>query len=124
MGRVLVNMLEKKDKTFGRISGAVPAEIKSYVLIMFDISNTKKYSILTKILKKYAYRIQKSVYEAYIRPADYKILVSKIEKLMDSPQYYDLVDRIRVYRMTGTCNALIYGPCFDECDLLEENVFL
>ncbi len=118
-----MNKLDKCDKSYNRIMGAVPAETKCYMLIMFDISDIKKYNVLTKLLKKYAYRIQNSVYEAYMKPADYRSLVSRIDKLMSSSRFYNQDDRIRIYRMTGSCNALVYGPCRDEYSELEENIF-
>ena len=50
-----MNHSEKTELSLGRITGAVPAENRYYVLILFDISETKKYtctkpSLLTSFL--------------------------------------------------------------------------
>lgn len=118
-----MNKLQKCERSYGRVVGAVPAETKCYVLIMFDISDIKKYNVLTKLLKRYAYRIQNSVYEAYMTPSNYRSLVCGIDKIMSSKRYFNPNDRIRLYRMTGSCGALVYGPCNSELSESEENIF-
>lgn len=119
-----MNNLKKKERSYSRIEGCVPAESKCYVFIMFDISDIKKYNAITKVFKHYGYRIQNSVYEGYIKPGDYRNLITDIEKIMGGKHFFNPEDRVRVYRITGSCSAVIYGPCSDEYDLLEENVFL
>lgn len=116
--------LKKTDLSLGRIVGASPSENKHYVLVMFDISETRKYVLITRLLKRYCFHIQNSVYEAYLRPFDYKNLVSGIEKLMDSKKYFNPDDRVRIYRLSGGCNAVVYGPCGDDLAVLEENLFI
>lgn len=116
--------LKKTDLSLGRIAGPSPSENKYYVLVMFDISETKKYTLLTKLLKSYCFHIQNSVYEAYLKPQDLKELVASIEKLMLSGRYFNPDDRVRVYRMSGGCSAVVYGPCSDDMALLEENLFI
>ena len=59
-----MSALETSTRHYGRKEGASPAENKFYTLIMFDISNRKKYSLITKLLKRYSRCIQNSVYEA------------------------------------------------------------
>ena len=49
-----MSMLETSVRHYGRKEGASPAENKFYTLIMFDISNRKKYSLITKLLKRYS----------------------------------------------------------------------
>ena len=36
--------------------------------MLFDIASEKKYRLLMRILKRYATRIQKSVFDAYLKP--------------------------------------------------------
>lgn len=119
-----MKILKKAERFFNRIDGAVPAENKCYVLVMFDISDAKKYSILTKLFKRYGYRIQNSVYEGYVKMSAYKELVRGVDRIMGGERFYNSNDRVRIYRMTGSCSALVYGPCSDECSACEENVFL
>lgn len=116
--------LSKTDLALGRITGASPSENKYYALVMFDISEIRKYTLLTRLLKRYCFHIQNSVYEAYLRPSDLRELVASIEKLMASERYFNPDDRVRVYRMSGGCSAVVYGPCGDDGALLEENLFI
>lgn len=101
--------LRKATRHYGKHEGPSPAENKFYTLIMFDISNRKKYVLLTKLLKRYGRRIQNSVYEAYLKSSDIKRLVEDIERLMGSERYFDPADRVRVYRFSGGCNAVLFG---------------
>lgn len=91
---------------------------------MFDISNRKKYSLITKLLKRYSRRIQNSVYEAYLKPADMKELTEAIERLMGSERYFDSADKVRVYKMSGSCSAVLYGECADDDNDLRQNIFI
>lgn len=108
----------------GKISGSSPSENKYYVLVMFDISKTKKYTLLTRILKRYCFHIQNSIYEAYLKSSDFKKLVKDIEKLMSSERFFNPDDRIRIYKVSGGCDAIIYGPYENNAPFYEENLFI
>ena len=95
----------------GRTMGASPADHRYYVLILFDIADSKKYRLLMKTLKRYARRIQKSVFEANLKPAQIREMTSAIEGLMGSERYYDPNDNVRVYRVAGNCEATVFGVC-------------
>ena len=118
-----MSALEVSMRHYSRKEGASPAKNKFYTLIMFDISNRKKYSLITKLLKRYSRRIQNSVYEAYLKPADMKELTDGIERLMGSERYYDPADKERVYKMSGPCSAALYGECADDDSDLRQNIF-
>lgn len=109
---------------FERYSGASPSESKFYVLVMFDISNRKKYSLLTKLLKRYCRRVQNSVYESYLRQSDIRKLTEGVERLMESEKYFNPADRLRIYRMSGLCSAVVFGECADAFEDLLPNVFI
>ncbi len=114
----------KTERTYGKVAGASPAENKFYVLVMFDVSNRKKYTLLLKHLKRYSYRIQNSVFEAHLRMADFKELVAGIERLMRSKRYFDEADRVRIYRISSGCEAVIFGENSAESIDLDENLFI
>lgn len=50
----MMGVLCTAKRRFDRCLGASPAENRFYTLIMFDISGRKKYSLLTKLLKRYS----------------------------------------------------------------------
>ncbi len=116
--------LAKRERSFGKVPGASPAEHKFYVLVMFDVSGRKKYSLLVRILKRYCYRIQNSVFEAHLKMGDFKELVSRIERLMRSERYYDAADKVRIYRISSTCEAVVFGECENAGIGLDENLFI
>lgn len=116
--------LARVDRSFGKVPGASPSENKFYVLVMFDISGRKKYTLLVKLLNRYSYRIQNSVFEGYLKMSDYKALVAGIEKLMRSKRYFDAGDKVRVYKVSSACDAVVFGECVDEGISLDENLFI
>lgn len=106
----------------GKLKGASPSEDRFYVTVLFDISETKKYRLLLKILKSYGTRVQKSVFEMQITRSQIKAMVSSIEKLMGSTRFYNPDDNVRIYEISGHCNLTVFGKFTD--NLMEENVFI
>lgn len=105
--------LEETTLSLGKTAGSSPAESKYYVLVFFDIANTKKYRLLMKILKRYATRIQKSVFDAHLKPRQIKEMTEAIRRLMASERYYDSEDNVRIYRISARCEATVFGTCDD-----------
>ena len=95
--------------TVGKVPGPSPAEHRYYVLVMFDIADSKKYRLMMRILKRYATRIQKSVFEARLKPRQIKEMSDALERLMASERYYDEADDIRIYRMGARCDVTVFG---------------
>lgn len=106
----------------GKISGSSPSESAYYVLILFDISDSKKYRILTRLLKRYGTRVQRSVFEAQLRQAQLKELISAIDSIMLSERFYNPDDNVRVYRIASNCEVTVFGRY--ESSLVEEDVFI
>lgn len=103
--------LQVTNLTVGRTAGSSPAETKYYVLVFFDITNSKKYRLLMRILKRYATRIQKSVFEAHLKPRQIKEMTDAIQRLMSSERYFDPDDNIRIYRISARCDVTVFGAC-------------
>lgn len=78
---------------------------KIYVLVIYDISDTKRRNKLVKILKGYGYRVQKSAFEVLIDHAKFKKLLNAINKFYKQSED----DQIRVYRFRGEADVTIYG---------------
>ena len=114
--------LARTDVSLGRIAGASPSEHRYYVMVLFDISDPKKYRLLMKVLKRYGMRIQKSVFEAQLRLAQIRELSASLENLMASERFYNPDDNIRIYRISGACTATVLGSYSSE--LMEENIFI
>lgn len=114
--------LQKTIFSPGRINGAAPSENTYYVLVLFDISNQKKYRLLLKTIKQYGIRAQKSVFEGQLTLSQYKALVHAIDALMAAPSFFDGNDVVRIYKIAGSCEVTAFGR-FDSY-ILERNIFL
>jgi len=57
-------------------------QTRMYVVISYDITNTKLRNRIVKICENYGFRSQKSVFEAYIKPAQYDELKRKIKGIL------------------------------------------
>lgn len=105
----------------GREAGASPSDHRYYVLIMFDISSAKKYRLLIRLLRRYGTRIQKSVFEAWLKMVQIKNLIFMLDKLMNSQRYYNPDDNIRLYKIAGNCDVTVFGSCIQP--VTEQNIF-
>jgi len=117
----VVSAPEKHSVSMGKTSGSSPAEDRYYVVVIYDISDAKKYRMLVKTLQRYGTRIQKSVYEANLKRSQIKRMLEAIEKLMASEKYYNPSDNVRVYKISGGCDVTVFGTY--ESNILEENIF-
>ena len=108
--------------SLGRLSGASPSLDQYYVIVMFDISDAKKYRAIAKVLKKYGRRIQKSVFEAHLTKHQISSMTRSLERLMTSERYYCESDCIRIYRIAGNCEAVVFGDYVTS--FMEENIVL
>lgn len=118
----MAHLCEVHKASPGRIAGASPATAEDYVLVMFDISSQKKYRMLVKTLKKYGRRVQKSVFEAQLTKAKFKALEKSVFALMSNDGFYDESDSVRIYRIAGNCDSVVYGSYGSA--IVEENVIL
>lgn len=79
---------------------------KHFVLIIYDISDNKRRNKMVKVLNSYGFRVQKSAFEAMIRPDKYKQLLIDIANIPDTS------DSIRVYKIQGTGTVEVFGEQF------------
>lgn len=86
-------------------------------LVAFDISSDKARRKVNKHLKAYGYRVQKSVYEVDLTPADLDLLMNSLGKLIEKG------DSIRIYAQTDSQNPLCIGDENGKLDLPETVVF-
>jgi len=119
-------MLKSRSKTididleenyfFKEIEESENNDKKYFVLIIYDISSNKKRNRMVKILKSYGFRVQKSAFEAMLRPDKYKKLLVDIKNIPES------TDSVRVYKILGTGTIEVYGEQYSIED--EETVVI
>lgn len=114
-------LLEETVFSVGKTRGSSPANDTYYIVICFDISDAKKYRLLVRILKCFGSRIQKSVFEATLRPSQIKDLTGRIRHLMASDRYFNEADNVRIYKIAGNCNVTVFGKCEAMTD--DDNIF-
>lgn len=76
---------------------------KRLVLVIYDITSTKRRTKFVKFLEGYGIRVQKSAFEMIITNAQYDELIRKI------PLYITNEDNIRVYKLKITGEVVSWG---------------
>ncbi len=94
----------------GMTDEEVSRDKKYFVLIIYDISDNKRRNKMVKVLEGYAIRVQKSAFEAFLRPNKYQKLLLDIENIPDT------TDTVRVYKIQGKGSVENFGQQFTLTD--------
>ena len=78
-------------------------QLSYLVVVMYDISDNKRRSIFSKILKAYGGWVQRSVYECILTEKKYNQLIQEVERFVLSH------DLIRIYRLAGNTKVKVWG---------------
>jgi CRISPR-associated protein Cas2 len=84
----------------------IPNKKKRYVLLSYDISNPKRLNRVASVCKGFGYRVQASVFEAYLTTKQIQQLVKKLENIINHK-----VDNIRIYGIQGKEPVYLMGDC-------------
>ena len=77
---------------------------KYIVVIIYDIVDNKRRYKLSKYLKMYGFRVQRSSFEGILEAKNYKKLIKDIDKYIDEKE-----DLVRIYRLAGNAEVLTWG---------------
>jgi CRISPR-associated protein Cas2 len=77
---------------------------KIYLLVIYDITCTKKRTKFAKMLNGFGYRVQKSAFELYLSPKKYIKLLKNISKYINTEE-----DSVRLYRLKGDGKIIMWG---------------
>lgn len=77
---------------------------KIYILVIYDIINSKRRTKFAKVMEGYRMRVQKLCFEAYLRTGLYDRIIKEIPKHIDKKE-----DSVRVYRMIGAGEVTLFG---------------
>ena len=80
---------------------------KTFVLVIYDISDDRYRNKLVEILEGYGYRVQYSAFEAMLTKRQ---LVRLSEQISRFASKIGGADCIRIYRLRGTGEVTFYGP--------------
>ena len=79
---------------------------KRMVLIIYDISDNRRRSRMVKVLESFGVRVQKSAFEAILRPNKYRKLLNSIKNIPEK------TDSVRVYKIQGQGTVENFGEYF------------
>ncbi len=71
---------------------------RSFYVIVYDVVDDRRRLKVSKALEALGDRAQKSVFEAYLTPAELEKLLRRLEKLVDKK-----TDGVRVYNLCAAC---------------------
>lgn len=67
-------------------------------LVAYDISADRRRNRVANVLQGWGYRIQESVFQLRVTPAELPLIVEKLERIID-----DTSDVIHIYSLCGHC---------------------
>jgi CRISPR-associated protein Cas2 len=76
---------------------------KYLVVVIYDITDNKRRNELSKYLKSFGFRVQKSAFECILDINNYKKLTQEIDK------YVTGGDLLRIYRLAGNTDVQVWG---------------
>lgn len=88
----------------------IKAENKKLVLVIYDITLTKRRNKFVKLMENYGVRVQKSAFEMILNHSQYDELIKKI------PLYITKDDNIRVYKLKVSGEIVSWGSGMTEAE--------
>ena len=73
-----------------------------FYLLAYDIADDRRRAKIAKIMESMGGRVQGSVFEAYLTPANLEILLKKTQKVLKKEE-----DSLRVYVLCESCRAKV-----------------
>ena len=73
------------------------------VVVIYDISDSKRRVKIAKILNGYGKRVQKSAFECMLNRKQYDNLLGKLSKIIQEE------DLLRVYKISGCADVKVWG---------------
>jgi len=71
-------------------------------ILCYDIQDDKRLRKVSKIMEAYGYRVQKSVFGAFLSVNDMEELDRRLKKTLNEKE-----DSVRIYRMCEACDKLV-----------------
>jgi CRISPR-associated protein Cas2 len=77
---------------------------KYIVVVIYDVTDDKRRSRLSKFLKSYGFRVQRSSFEGIIDNRCYNELLNNISKYINADE-----DLLRIYKLSGNAEIKTWG---------------
>ncbi len=72
--------------------------MRPFFLLAYDIADNKRRAKIAKLMESLGERVQGSVFEAYLTPAELQKIVTRSEKVMNMDE-----DSLRIYTICEAC---------------------
>lgn len=76
---------------------------KNMIVVCYDISDNKRRNQMEKLLERYLFRVQRSVFEAMLTKQKTKQLNQELARFAKDD------DNIRIYKINGSGDVTVYG---------------
>lgn len=86
------------------VDEAAGLEAKTFVLIIYDISDNGRRTRFASLLSGFGYRVQESAFEAILAKRHLVRLLDRVTRFV-RPE-----DNIRIYKLRGTGAVTFFGP--------------
>ena len=104
------------DESLFEASDAEPGGKTFTVLVIYDVSETKRRNKLVRLLKSFGFRVQKSAFEANLPENKYQKLLSSLSVFPSE------TDSIRVYKIRGKGQVSVFGV--DDSEVIEDVIII
>lgn len=74
----------------------------TFYLLAYDIANPKRLAKVAKAMEAIGERVQDSVFEAWLNPADVEKMLKKVKKIMNEEE-----DSLRIYPLCSACREKV-----------------
>lgn len=76
---------------------------KFLVVVIYDITDDKRRNKMSKTLKAFGFRVQRSSFECVLTGSEYNKLVKKVERIITGD------DLLRIYKLAGNTQVKTWG---------------
>jgi CRISPR-associated protein Cas2 len=83
----------------------------------YDIADDRRRRYVTKLMESYGYRVQESVFEAFLSASDLAELKERLQKEIDEKE-----DSIRLYALCASCDRTV--AILGTGDIIEQKQFI
>jgi CRISPR-associated protein Cas2 len=75
---------------------------RAFYLLTYDIPGDKRRTKIARLMEAVGERVQYSVFEAYLTPAELEKVLGRVGRVMDEKE-----DSLRIYRLCESCRGQV-----------------
>jgi len=75
-----------------------------HALVIYDIQDDRRRGKFAKCMQGYGHRVQKSAFEVFLKQGVYKVMLQKLQRMIDQQE-----DNVRIYRIHTNNDIALMG---------------